>query len=170
MAPGDSRLTLVDTFFPRRALRLRQRAFALARRDVSESDDDFLRAVCDGCPPWRRRFVLELRARLAGCCTVEPRSILADDSTAELHPVMGETSFILWFVTLGDLGPEQTFFLGLELLYEQTYGGRVFLGPDAEYELRETWEKGCRVADWVRAVLAQFERASLAGVPAKPRR
>jgi hypothetical protein len=119
--------------------------------------------VCDECPPWQRQFVLELRARLAGCCTCEPRSIRAEDSTAELHPVMGETSFIGWFITLGDLGPEQTFFFGLELLYEEKCGKPAFLRPDAQYGLREMWEKGCRLADWIRAVLAQFERASLAG-------
>jgi hypothetical protein len=160
---GGHRLTLADTFFPRRALRLRQRAFASARREVSQSDDDFLRGVCDGCLPWQRQFILELRTRLAGCCTCEPRSILAEDSTAELHPVMGETSFIGWFITLGDLGPEQTFFLGLERLHEEKSGKPAFLGSDAEHGLREMWVNGCPLADWIRAVLTGFERASLAG-------
>jgi hypothetical protein len=90
MASGDQRLNLLETLFPRRALRLRQRAFASARRDVSQSDDDFLCGVCDECPTWQRQFVLELRARLAGCCTCETHSIRAGDSTAELHPVMGD--------------------------------------------------------------------------------
>jgi hypothetical protein len=76
---------------------------------------------------------------------------------------MGETSFIGWFITLGDLGPEQTFFFGLELLYEERCGKPAVLGRDAEYALREMWLNGCPLADWIRAVLAQIERASLAG-------
>jgi len=167
MTSGDQQQTLVDTFFPRRALRLRQRAFAEARRKVSQSDDDFLQGVCDGCPAWQRQFVLELRARLAGCCTCETRSIRSEDSTAELHPVMGETSLVMWFITLGDLGPEQTFFQGLERLYEQTCGKPAYLGCDAEHSLREMWVNDCRLADWIRAVVAQFEQASLVRRPSK---
>jgi hypothetical protein len=170
MASGDQRLNLLETLFPRRALRLRQRAFASARRDVSQSDDDFLCGVCDRCPAWQRLFVLELRARLASCCTCETHSIRAGDSTAELHPVMGETSFIGWFITLGELGPEHTFFQGLARLYEETSAQSAFLDFDAQHVLREMWVSGCQLADWIRAVLAQFEQALLAGGPPKVRR
>ena len=165
--PPESRETILDTLFPRRALRLRQRAFAEARRDVVQSDDDFLREACDGCPAGQRRFVLELRARLANCCGCESRCIRAGDSTAELHPVMGETSFLGWFITLGDLGPEETFFFGLELLYEEAGGKPARFDFEAQHALRDMWVAGCPLGSWIRAVWEGLEQGSRGDPPSK---
>lgn len=167
---GGQRLTLEDSFFPRRALKRRQRAFGEARRDVCQSDGEFLRAVCDACPTWKRQFVLELRSRLAQCCGCAGCSIRAEDDTAELHPVMGETSLFWWFITLGDLGPEETFFHRLEELYEETSGKRVWLDFGAQHDLREMWLNSCPLFTWIRAVLAKLDEAPAVARPSKARR